>query len=187
MTASRSGAGTASRSTRFAPPAPPTAGRRSGRSLPRSSSLHHVRWDALVGHPSIMHPPEGRDRVRELLGAVWWIGRPRTTRRGWSLLTPCGGMIAAPSANGRSPGRSVTDAREPADWSDEMAVESLAALRVVEGEVGSTLSDNDIELAAHALRPGTDRYRPRQPGTYSSFDSARQIGSRDQVIRREDE
>jgi hypothetical protein len=35
------------------------------------------------------------------------------------------------------------------------AVESLAALRHVEGELGGMLSDNDIALASHALRPGT--------------------------------
>lgn len=35
------------------------------------------------------------------------------------------------------------------------AVDSLAALRHVEGELGGILSDNDIALASHALRPGT--------------------------------
>ena len=35
------------------------------------------------------------------------------------------------------------------------AVESLAALRGVEGEVGGMLSEHDIELAALALRPAT--------------------------------
>jgi Family of unknown function (DUF6325) len=35
------------------------------------------------------------------------------------------------------------------------AVESIAALRDVEGELGAMLSDNDIALASHALRPGT--------------------------------
>jgi Family of unknown function (DUF6325) len=35
------------------------------------------------------------------------------------------------------------------------AVESLAALRHVEGDLGGMLSDNDIALASHALRPGT--------------------------------
>ncbi len=35
------------------------------------------------------------------------------------------------------------------------AVESLAALRHVEGELGGMLSDNDIALASLALRPGT--------------------------------
>jgi Family of unknown function (DUF6325) len=34
-------------------------------------------------------------------------------------------------------------------------VESMAALRRVEGEVGGMLSDHDIALASHALRPGT--------------------------------
>ncbi len=34
-------------------------------------------------------------------------------------------------------------------------VESMAALRLVEGEVGGMLSDHDIALASHALRPGT--------------------------------
>jgi uncharacterized protein DUF6325 len=35
------------------------------------------------------------------------------------------------------------------------AVESMAALAKVEGEVGGLLSDHDIELASFALRPGT--------------------------------
>jgi hypothetical protein len=35
------------------------------------------------------------------------------------------------------------------------AVESIADLRDVEGELGAMLSDNDIALASHALRPGT--------------------------------
>lgn len=35
------------------------------------------------------------------------------------------------------------------------AVESMADLRDVEGEFGGMLSDNDIALASHALRPGT--------------------------------
>lgn len=35
------------------------------------------------------------------------------------------------------------------------AVESLAGLRAVEGDVGGLLSDHDVELAAYALRPGT--------------------------------
>jgi hypothetical protein len=35
------------------------------------------------------------------------------------------------------------------------AVESMAALRHVEGEFGGMLSENDIALASHALRPGT--------------------------------
>jgi Family of unknown function (DUF6325) len=35
------------------------------------------------------------------------------------------------------------------------AVESLAALQHVEGEHGGMLSENDIALASHALRPGT--------------------------------
>jgi Family of unknown function (DUF6325) len=35
------------------------------------------------------------------------------------------------------------------------AVDSMADLREVEGEFGGMLSDNDIALASHALRPGT--------------------------------
>ena len=35
------------------------------------------------------------------------------------------------------------------------AVESIAVLRDVEGELGAMLSDNDVALASHALRPGT--------------------------------
>lgn len=35
-------------------------------------------------------------------------------------------------------------------------VESMAALRRVEGEVGGMLSDHDIALASIALRPGTE-------------------------------
>lgn len=35
------------------------------------------------------------------------------------------------------------------------AVESIADLRDVEGELGGMLSANDIALASHALRPGT--------------------------------
>jgi hypothetical protein len=35
------------------------------------------------------------------------------------------------------------------------AVESLAALRHLEGEIGGMLSVHDVELASFALRPGT--------------------------------
>ena len=120
-------------------------------------------------------------------------------------------MIATLSAIGRSRGHPLTDAREPSDRSDEVAIDlvqyvviavpdqaalatvapaladlvqtgkirildlivlerdrkgavtvlefeavaSIADLRDVEGELGAMLSDNDIALASHALRPGT--------------------------------
>jgi hypothetical protein len=120
-------------------------------------------------------------------------------------------MIATLSAIGRSRGHPLTDAREPSDRSDAVAIDlvqyvviavpdqaalatvapaladlvqtgkirildlivlerdrkgavtvlefeavaSIADLRDVEGELGAMLSDNDIALASHALRPGT--------------------------------
>ena len=45
------------------------------------------------------------------------------------------------------------------------AVDSMAALRDVDGEVGGMLSEHDIELASLALRPGTRGHRAGHRGS----------------------